>query len=215
VLFESVYGFRLNGICCHELSYLNYVPCVLIFQYSLKSSTFINDFNSGIKYTLSKFADDTKLSGAVDTPKGQDAIQRDLDRLKKLTCVNLMRFNKAKGRVLHIGQGKPPCQYRLGVEEFESSPAEKDLGILVDEKLDLTQQCVLTAQKANYPGLHPQQRDHQVKRGDSAPLLHSGETPPGVLHPALESSAQETHGAVGEGPEEGHNNDQGAGTPLL
>jgi len=37
----------------------------------------------------------------------------------------------------------------------------------------------------------------QVNRGDSAPLLHSGETPPGVLRPALDPSAQERHGPVG------------------
>jgi len=41
-----------------------------------------------------------------------------------------------------------------------------------------------------------------VKRGDSAPLACSGETPPGVLHPAPEPSAQERHEAVGLGPEE-------------
>jgi len=53
-----------------------------------------------------------------------------------------------------------------------------------------------------YPGLHPQQRGQQGEGGDSAPLLLSGETYPGVLHPALEPSAQDRHGPVGTGPEE-------------
>jgi len=45
--------------------------------------------------------------------------------------------------------------------------------------------------------------------------LRSGETPSAVLRPALEPSAQEGHGPVGAGPEEGHKNDQIEGTPLL
>ncbi|GAB0179219.1 mitochondrial enolase superfamily member 1 [Grus japonensis] len=97
----------------------------------------------------SAFADETKLGGVTDMPEDHAAIQRDLNRLEKWADRNLTKFNKGKCNVLHLERNKPRHQYMLGVDQLESSLAEKDLGVLVDTKLNVSQQCALAAKRSD------------------------------------------------------------------
>jgi len=110
---------------------------------------FVGDMNSGTECTLSKFANDTKLCGAVNKLEGRGAIWWGLDGLERWARANHMKFSKAKCKVRHVGGGNPKHRYRLGGEWLKSSPEEKEMRVLVDEKLNMSRQCVLAAQKAN------------------------------------------------------------------
>lgn len=67
-------------------------------------------------------------------------VARDVDRLERCACVGLKSFNKAKCKVLHLGQGNPRYIQRLGGEVIGSGTEEKNLGMLVDDKLNMSQQ---------------------------------------------------------------------------
>lgn len=90
---------------------------------------FINDVGSWIEYMFSSLAGDRKLSAVVDIPEGRDATQKDMDKLEKWAPV------------LHVGWDNSQYQNRLGHDGIESSLLEEELGVLEDERLDMTQQC--------------------------------------------------------------------------
>jgi len=85
---------------------------------------FISDLDEELECTLSKFADDRKLGGVVDTPEGCAVFQSDLYRLESRAERNRMRFNKGKCTVLHLRRNNPMHQYRIEVDLLQSSSAE-------------------------------------------------------------------------------------------
>jgi len=99
-------------------------------------------------------------------------------------------------------------KYRLAGKRIESSPEEKDLGVLVDKKLNMTPQRVLKAQKTNHTQGCTKSSVISRSRERILPLYSA------LVRPHLESCIlwspqhRERHGAVGAGPEEGHKNDE-------
>lgn len=72
-----------------------------------------------------------------------------MDRLEKWANTNLMKFNKGKCKALLLRRNNLRHQHRLGANWQKSSCTEKDLGVLVDIKLTMSQLCVFAAKKAN------------------------------------------------------------------
>lgn len=63
----------------------------------------LTDMDSGIECILIKFENDTKRRGLIYTLERRNFIQKDLNRLERWAQANLVKFNKAKFKVLHLG----------------------------------------------------------------------------------------------------------------
>ncbi|KAJ7409331.1 rna-directed dna polymerase from mobile element jockey-like [Willisornis vidua] len=137
---------------------------------------FINDLDAGLEGILSKFADDIKLGGAVESLRVP--LQRQFDKLEGWVITNHMKLNKGKCWILHLGWGNSGCLCRLGNEMLESNAMERDLEVLVSGKLNMSQQCPGSQEGQVCPGGHQAQHRQLVKGGDYPALLCTGAAQP-------------------------------------
>ncbi|RMC12613.1 hypothetical protein DUI87_10136 [Hirundo rustica rustica] len=167
---------------------------------------FINDLDEG--------ADASSASSLMTQsweewpiPQRRAALQKDLNRLGRWTGRNLLKCCKGRCRVLHLGRKNPRHQYRLGNNLLESNSVEKDLGVLVDSKPSMSQQCVLVAKKAN--GILGCIRKSIASSSGEVilPLCPALVRHIQSLSPVLGSSGQERHGAPGVAPVQGDKDD--------
>ena len=95
----------------------------------------------------------------------------------------------------------------LSLKQLGSSFSEGDLGVLVDPKLNTSQQRALPAKAANSALCCLR---CSVERGDLSALLSIGEATPGVLGPVLGVPVRECHGHCEESSMKGRKDDEGS-----
>uniref|UniRef100_A0A8C3F547 Reverse transcriptase domain-containing protein n=1 Tax=Chrysemys picta bellii TaxID=8478 RepID=A0A8C3F547_CHRPI len=110
---------------------------------------FITDLGTKCRSGLIKFADDTKLGGIANSEKDRDILQGDLDDLVNWSNSNKMKFNSEKCKVMHLGITNKNFSYKLGTHQLDVMEEEKDLRVLVDRRMTMSQQCDVAVKKAN------------------------------------------------------------------
>jgi len=82
------------------------------------------------------------------TLEGQNTLQRDLDQLDHWAMINWMKFNETICQILHLEWSN--ARHKMEEEWLEISPAERDLRVLVNSRLIMSQQCTLADKRANH-----------------------------------------------------------------
>ena len=119
---------------------------------------FINDLPLGILSALSLFADDSKLFSRIvrsdgklesDNEDRNQTLQGDLNAVLEWAKKWKMEFNVNKCKIMHLGYNNPKISYSMGGSNLEETEEEKDLGVLIDNKLDFGNHIKCIVGKAN------------------------------------------------------------------
>jgi hypothetical protein len=114
---------------------------------------FINDMPDVVQSVLRLFADDTKVGREIRSVRDTETLQSDLDALCKWSDDWLLPFNTAKCKLMHIGKNNTRQAYTMpkdgGRRNIEEVEEEKDLGVVLDDKLSFDKHILSKVSKAN------------------------------------------------------------------
>ena len=106
---------------------------------------YINDLPLEVESPLSLFADDSKIFSRIsmeeispenDTVDGHTKLQDDLNKTTEWARTWKMEFNVEKCKIMHLGYNNPENVYQMNDILLTATEKEKDLGVLIDNKLD-------------------------------------------------------------------------------
>ena len=121
----------------------------------------MNDLEGNLLSKVGKFADDTKLGGKVICTEDCERIQEDLNKLIDWSEKWLMSFDTDKYKVMHIGDKNQNLKYKMRDRELDKVKQEKNLGVIINCNLKVSDQCIAASKKANMMlGLISRNFDH-------------------------------------------------------
>ena len=147
-LSERKQRIVINGKASHWRDVLSGVPQGSVLG-PILFIIYVNDIDDGLICKISKFADDTKITGRVTTTAEKSLLQTDLDRLVNWSNKWQMTFNLNKCKVLHIGNNNDRHNYSMNGIELLKVNEEKDLGVTISSDLKPGKHCTEVVKTAN------------------------------------------------------------------
>ena len=110
---------------------------------------YINDLPNLLQCKCKIFADDTKIYKHVKNPEDGIALQKDLDKLQDWSKEWMLYFNVEKCKVMHSGINNPHIQYHMNNIPLSTTNKERDLGVLINSNLKVSDHVNAITKKAN------------------------------------------------------------------